>query len=630
MTEPVSDIHAAARRFASSGVPVFPCWPNSKTPFTQHGFHDATTDLEIIDGWWTGEPRLNLAFCPHEVGLSVIDIDGEDGEASWEHWQIEHGYLPLTYTVNTPRGGRHLYYHGVLPPTVGKLGFHVDTRGQGSYALLPPSVFQGKPYILADSRTPAELPDSVNEFLAALQRDKVKAAVADLDLPQNVARARRYLEDQVAAGRVAIQGHAGDETTYAVACETLNLGVSPEVCFEIMWELWAPHAEPFDERFEGFLKFKIENASRYAQNEAGAWAVSSSGDVFGAALDKLTTEEKEDETAQPSPTKRRFKRWTLAEMLSLPPPAWLLPDILPDKGVALLYGQPGTLKTFIAIHWSCTLASFGIPVLYCAGEGSLGVAQRIKAWCTVHDVDPASLPLEIVRAAPWATDGGMIDEFIQQEAKPFKPELIVMDTLARSAIGLDENSAKDMGQIVALMDAIRTKVDCSVLVIHHAGKDENRGARGSGSLMGGVDAAFEVRKPAKHLPIVSVTCVRQKDTEERAEPWTFEGVKVGAAMVLNELSVAEFHARTATLPRLKPQEVGAALRSIGAIGESEAVQTRVLATALAGSNAATPEDADAAINGYATVLGRGAGGFLGAYCQGTPPNLSWFLSVDPD
>ena len=71
-----SKLHEAARKFAANGVPVFPCVPGDKAPASEHGFHDATTDLNIIDAWWTENPQYNVAFCPHQVGLAVIDPDG--------------------------------------------------------------------------------------------------------------------------------------------------------------------------------------------------------------------------------------------------------------------------------------------------------------------------------------------------------------------------------------------------------------------------------------------------------------------------------------------------------------------------------------------------------------------------
>ena len=56
------------------------------------------------------------------------------------------------------------------------------------------------------------------------------------------------------------------------------------------------------------------------------------------------------------------------------------------------------------------------------------------------------------------------------------PSLVVIDTFARSIVGADENSAKDVGQVVAHLDMIRCAASSCVLVVHHAGKDKTAGS----------------------------------------------------------------------------------------------------------------------------------------------------------
>lgn len=60
----------AALRFISEGVPVFPCVPGEKRPLVRHGFHEATTDVEVVAGWWKRWPSAN-------IGVSSVEFDGE-------------------------------------------------------------------------------------------------------------------------------------------------------------------------------------------------------------------------------------------------------------------------------------------------------------------------------------------------------------------------------------------------------------------------------------------------------------------------------------------------------------------------------------------------------------------------
>lgn len=619
--KPVSDLHAAALRFAGAGIPVFPCVPGTKVPATDHGFHDASTDPAVIDKWWTEEPRLNIAFSPHQAGLGVIDIDGDEGEASWEKWQDENARLAPTYTIRTPRGGRHLYYRGILPATQSKLGVHLDTRGVGSYALIPPSQVGGGSYTLLDSRPPVDLDPSVHEFLERLKREHVKAASADLDKPENIARATRLLKDYVARGHVAVEGQMGDNRTFVTACEVLNLGLNAETAADLIADLWNPYCvPPWDEEE---LRVKVENAARYAQNDAGAWAVGSSQDVFGSALDKLAPDLTDDPPPE-QPKRRRFRPWSLSELRSRPPPSWLIPDLLPDKGVSMLYGEPGSFKSFIACGWSFDLASVGVPVAYVAGEGATGVAQRIFALQAMLGV-PDDIPLHVMDATPWASDGDQVVEFIEELAA-IKPALVVIDTLARSAVGMNENDAKDMGLFVAFLDAIKIRLNCAVLVIHHSGKDQGRGARGSNALQGAMDAAFEA-KADKRTKSVAIWCRRQKDAPEREEPWCFEGREVAGQLVFHPIKHSDYVALTRVNDALAPKEVGGLLRALGAVGEENGVSTHALAFELVHRSDPdlSDEAADMMVVRQTRVLGKLAQKSLEAYCIGSGASMLWFV-----
>ncbi len=146
----IADFHPemlrAALEYAGSGRPVFPCRPApDKSPLTRHGFKDATTDPEQIRAWWREPPDASIG-APTGVTFWVLDEDvdpekGIDGCLALEELEKEHGRLPDTYTVRTPRGGRHRWFlaaEGVTNST-GGLPAGIDVRGRGGYALVPPS-----------------------------------------------------------------------------------------------------------------------------------------------------------------------------------------------------------------------------------------------------------------------------------------------------------------------------------------------------------------------------------------------------------------------------------------------------------------------------------------------------------
>jgi putative DNA primase/helicase len=144
-----TDLLTAALAYAARGWPVFPLAPGTKKPAISkedggHGFHDATTDLEQIQAWWSCWPRANIGMPTGQAsGIVVVDVDPRNGGdvAALEAL----GPMPATLTVRTPSGGTHYYFtvpKGISVPkdNTGKLGKGIDFLGDGAYVVLPPSV----------------------------------------------------------------------------------------------------------------------------------------------------------------------------------------------------------------------------------------------------------------------------------------------------------------------------------------------------------------------------------------------------------------------------------------------------------------------------------------------------------
>ncbi|HWE57253.1 MAG TPA: bifunctional DNA primase/polymerase, partial [Acidimicrobiales bacterium] len=160
MTRLVNPCHEAAVRYAIDGVPgpldaplitrglaVLPI-DRTKRPLVPHGFNSATDDLRQIDSWWWRYPDAGVAVAV-PPGIVIIDVDvdqetGLDGEASLRELEAGHEPLPMTYTVATPRGGRHFWYAHRAPWELRQkasiLGPGIDSRvGGKSFIGMPPS-----------------------------------------------------------------------------------------------------------------------------------------------------------------------------------------------------------------------------------------------------------------------------------------------------------------------------------------------------------------------------------------------------------------------------------------------------------------------------------------------------------
>jgi hypothetical protein len=96
--------------------------------------------------------------------------------------------------------------------------------------------------------------------------------------------------------------------------------------------------------------------------------------------------------------------------------------------------------------------------------------------------------------------------------------LVVVDTLARAMPGVDENSAQEVGLVIAACDAVKEQLQCSVAPIHHTGKDQERGMRGSNAIHGAVDTTLRIKAAGDRR--IQMINEDQKDGEP-APPMTF-------------------------------------------------------------------------------------------------------------
>lgn len=203
----------------------------------------------------------------------------------------------------------------------------------------------------------------------------------------------------------------------------------------------------------------------------------------------------------------------------MPPPVWLIDGLIVQGQRSMIFGEPGSYKSFLALDLALCIATGAswhghktLPgrVVYIAGEGQGGMGKRIKAWKAYHGY-VGSAPISILGEAAQLLHSGDVEALLEAiTALPDAPVAIIIDTLARAIVGGDENSAKDMGQVVAAIDRIHDVTGAHIMVIHHKARGA-KNARGSTAVPGGMDTTIDLTREGQ---IVTVHCPKQKEAAE--------------------------------------------------------------------------------------------------------------------
>jgi KaiC/GvpD/RAD55 family RecA-like ATPase len=252
------------------------------------------------------------------------------------------------------------------------------------------------------------------------------------------------------------------------------------------------------------------------------------------STDGPTFEEKAERalTAEPTVERASGRRLELIRASDLidVPVKWLVDGILPADSFAAIYGKPGSYKSFAALYLSAMIATgreaFGGattagPVVIIACEGAAGLKRRKDALFKQHAL-PDDAPLFFIKAQVNLFSSLDDRDAIVLAIKELgiHPKLIVIDTMARASSGADENSVKDMSQVINVMASIQDEFGATVLFVHHSSKANESAMRGSSALLGAVDAEIECTKlsqdgAAERIGRLAIT--KMKDAEDQGQ-----------------------------------------------------------------------------------------------------------------
>ena len=223
----------------------------------------------------------------------------------------------------------------------------------------------------------------------------------------------------------------------------------------------------------------------------------------------------------------RFHFLSISDIYSRTTPTeWLIKDYLDTPTLAQIFGEPGSMKSFMALDMGLCIATrtdwHGHPVkvqgtvFYIAGEGLSGIGKRLKAWEKSHGIYLEDVPFFVSdRPAQFLDESSArevilaVDELLELYGTPV---LIIIDTLNRNFGPGDENLTADMTRFVNIVDAqLRIKYKCTVLIIHHNGITNQDRGRGSSALRAALDWEYSLIKNVNG--ICALTNTKTKDHE---------------------------------------------------------------------------------------------------------------------
>jgi len=516
-TPSLSRLGEIALSYARRGWYVFPIKAAQKMPPLVRWSIEATTDEATIRRWWTKWPNANVGIACGPSGLCVIDLDqkkGKDGQAELDKLEAIHGRLPNTLSVRTPTGGWHLYFRGSTgsPPFV----TGIDIKSVGGLVVAPGSRTGDGDYTWANDEPVAALPPWLEGLIGAPRKHEKRSEIPAVELDNEVAIdwAQHYLAHDAAP---SIEDQNGNNATYKVAARLFGQGLAEQTALDMMLELYNPRCEPPWSHQE--MHKLVGNAYRYAQNQAGS--ESAAADF----ADEPLAVSLQDHVA--GGKRSRLHPRSYADLKDLQEKRWRVDRLIPDNGLAVVYGRPKVGKTFWALDLALSVATGRDfhggkvergRVTYVAAEGGAArLRDRVAAWLRERGIDERELEgwWDVVLAPVNLVDHLQVGEFLKELGG--QRSLVVFDTLARCMSG-DENSQKDMGAAVAGCDRVRTETGAAVLLVHHEGKDGSKGARGSTVLLGAIDASIRGKADGGHITFY----VEDMRDDEAPPPMTFE------------------------------------------------------------------------------------------------------------
>lgn len=493
-----------ARIYAEKGYLIFPVYGKSKHVLA-NGCNEATNDPETIERWKREHPNANIGIKAGDRIL-VLDIDNKgdkNGSMDLEEIETELGKLPLCPIIETPTGGKHLYYKKPDADVIGSVGVKwkgrktgIDIRVGNQYVIAPPSIppdtqmsYTTK-FPLCPSDELPELPQAwVEGFLPLRGGTAIIPKTSDVVIhvvevnidPALEQRAKKYLE----AMPKSISGEGGHNVLFAaVRAMYWGFGFDSQETKYMITRYFNPRCRPawnekeIDHKIDDIPHFPTENPRGCLREK-----VAISKKLVSKKFVSIKTIK--PKLIDPTKIEERKMRWLWFNKIAL-------------GALSVIAGNPGLGKSF----WTCYMAAIitngwdwadGAPcqkgaVVFFYGEDTIEdtYKQRLRAngadQSKIRFLDGAELISD--ESEPEEIDFTLknidvIEKAMEQtEEETGLPVLmVVIDPISNFWGDINENSNSEVRSVLKPLARLADRAGAAFVMIQHTGKSNKEHAQ---------------------------------------------------------------------------------------------------------------------------------------------------------
>jgi hypothetical protein len=483
----MTDTLSAARDYIERGWAPIPVPFRTKGPLLD-AWHTLRINAETVPNFFDGAPQnIGIILGAASGGLCDLDLDCFETIAAAPY------ILPGTAVFgHASKRGSHWIYRTDLCETQnraaikfvgsdkrGLLEVRVGGRGSAAQTIFPPSVHvSGEPIEWEDGG-----PDKIT----------------DIDGEELLRHARRLAAAAEIARNYPNRGGRHD-AAFVLGGFLARCGFSPPVAAVFAEGVAAASRQPTDKRRD------MSRTARDGANAEKRAGFPSLVETFGPDTAKKAADWLDYNGGGGGDAPATLLLWYGED--PPPPPKYLVSNMLPEDGVALIGGQYLLGKTFLGADLSAAVMTGGEfagepvmrkgAILWFAAEGEKEIEGRVRA--AVENKFGGSGPQPFARQAggvPLLTDQDALEKLKAhaQEAAKHSMEkfglplaLIVIDTVSAAAGFTDENSASETQKVMTTLRELSRATGALVLPIDHYGKQTDTGIRGSSAKSAAADA----------------------------------------------------------------------------------------------------------------------------------------------